>query len=84
MLPVKKDAEGNYTDRRFCVDYRPINEATAPDKYGLHRPDQIFREIKGQKILSKIDLRAGFHQILSERRTSQKLLSGGTTKFGSM
>jgi len=63
VLPVKKDANGEYTDRRFCVDYRPINEATEPDKYGLHRPDQIFKSIQGHKVFSKIDLRAGFHQI---------------------
>jgi len=63
VLPVKKDADGNYTDRRFCVDFREINSATEADKYGMHRPDEIFREISGHKYFTKMDLRSGFHQI---------------------
>ena len=33
VLPVKKDADGNYTDRRFCVDFRKINSATNALQY---------------------------------------------------
>jgi hypothetical protein len=25
IMPAKKDVHGNYTDRRMCGDYRPIN-----------------------------------------------------------
>jgi len=64
VLPVKKDSEGNYTDRRFCVDFREINAATEADRYGMHLADEIFREISGHKFFSKIDLRSGFHQIM--------------------
>ena len=72
VLPVKKDADGNYTDRRFCVDYREINSATEADKYGLHRPEQIFGDIKGHGFFTKMDLRAGFHQIEVKKEDQPK------------
>ena len=72
VLPVKKDADGNYTDRRFCVDYREINSATEADKYGLHRPEHILGDIKGHGFFIKIDLRAGFHQIEVKKEDQPK------------
>jgi len=45
------------------VDFREINAATEADRYGMHRPDEIFRDIAGHKFFSKMDLRSGFHQI---------------------
>ena len=81
VLPVKKDADGNYTDRRFCVDYREINSATEADKYGLHRPEQIFGDIKGHGFFTKMDLRAGFHQIEVKKEDQPKQRSSGRTKF---
>ena len=63
VLPAKKDADGNYTDRRFCIDYRDLNAITEPDRYGMHRPDEIFRDIAGNRYFTKMDLRSGFHQI---------------------
>ena len=68
----KKDADGNYTDRRFCVDYREINSATEADKYGLHRPEHILGDIKGHGFFIKIDLRAGFHQIEVKKEDQPK------------
>jgi site-specific DNA-cytosine methylase len=61
--PAKKDAEGNWTDRRFCVDFRRANEHTPQDRYGLHLPDDLFRSFGDDHIFSKLDLRSGFHQI---------------------
>jgi len=72
VLPVKKVADGNYTDRRFCVDYREINSATEADKYGLHRPEHILGDIKGHGFFIKIDLRAGFHQIEVKKEDQPK------------
>ena len=63
VLPLKKDADGNYTQRRFCTDYIPLNKVTQPDHYGLPLPEDLFQRIGTDSFLSKIDLRAGFHQI---------------------
>ena len=81
VLPVKKDADGNHTDRRLCVDYREINSATEADKYGLHRPEQIFGDIKGHGFFTKMDLRAGFHQIEVKKEDQPKQRSSGRTKY---
>jgi transposase InsO family protein len=63
VLAGKKDSEGNWTDCRFCVDFRFLNAATVPDKYGMPTPETLFQEVKGSSYFTKIDLRAGFHQI---------------------
>jgi len=42
---------------------RDLNAATESDKYGMHRPDEIFRNIAGKSFFTKIDLRSGFHRI---------------------
>jgi hypothetical protein len=62
-MPAKKDAEGNWTEKRMCVDYRQVNEATKPDHYGLHHVEEIWSQVGNSTIFSKIDLRSGFHQL---------------------
>ena len=42
VLPVKKDTDGNYTDRRMFVDDRMLNLKTKQDKYPLPMPEDIF------------------------------------------
>jgi hypothetical protein len=41
-MPAKKDVHGNYTDRRMCGDYRPINRQIKSDKYAMPTPKEIF------------------------------------------
>jgi hypothetical protein len=48
---------------RICVDYQPLNEVTIKNKYPLHRNDFLFDQLNGARVLSKIDLRSGYHQI---------------------
>jgi hypothetical protein len=49
--------------RRMCVDYRSLNEVTIKNKYPLPRIEDLFDQMKGAKVFSKIDLRSGYHQL---------------------
>ena len=48
---------------RLCVDYRQLNKMTVKNKYLLHRIDDLFDQLKGAGVFSKIDLRSGYHQL---------------------
>jgi hypothetical protein len=47
--------------QRLCVDYRAINEVTIMNKYSLPRIDDLFDQLHGVCVFSKIDLRLGYH-----------------------
>jgi hypothetical protein len=49
--------------QRMCVDYRSLNEVTIKNKYPLLRIEDLFDQMKGASIFSKIDLRSGYHQL---------------------
>ena len=59
----KKDEAGNYTYFRQCGDYRPLNAETTPDRYPLPSIEDIFNQMGGAKIFSKLDLRSSYHQM---------------------
>jgi hypothetical protein len=63
IMPTKKDIHGNYTDRRMCGDYRPINQQTKSDKYAMPTPEEIFDVVGHVKVFSTLDLREGYHQL---------------------
>ena len=48
---------------RLCVDYRQLNKMTVKNKYPLPRIDDLFDQLKGASVFSKIDLRFGYHQL---------------------
>jgi hypothetical protein len=54
MLFVKKKD----VTQRMCVDYRSLNEVTIKNKYPLPRIEDLFDQMKGASVFSKIDLRS--------------------------
>ena len=48
---------------RLCVDYRQLNKMTVKNKYLLTGVDDLFNQLKGANVFSKIDLRYGYHQL---------------------
>ena len=57
MLFVKKK-DGTL---RLCIDYKQLNKLTVKNKYPLPRIDDLFNQLKGASIFSKVDLRFGYH-----------------------
>lgn len=48
---------------RICIDYRELNKVTLKNKYPLPKIDELFDQIKGASVFSKIDLRSEYHQL---------------------
>jgi hypothetical protein len=48
---------------RLCIDYRQLNKETIKNQYLLPRIDDLFDQMKGVMVFSKIDLRSGYHQL---------------------
>ena len=48
---------------RLCIDYRQLNQVTIKNRYPLPRIDDLFDQLSGALVYSKIDLRTGYHQL---------------------
>ncbi|GJV39773.1 putative reverse transcriptase domain-containing protein [Tanacetum coccineum] len=47
----------------MCIDYRELNKLTVKIRYPLPRIDDLFDQLQGSSVYSKIDLRSGYHQL---------------------
>ncbi|GJV91285.1 putative reverse transcriptase domain-containing protein [Tanacetum coccineum] len=59
ILFVKKK-DGSF---RMCIDYQELNKLTVKNRYPLHKIDDLFDQLQGSSVYSKIDLRSGYHQL---------------------
>ncbi|GJY53259.1 putative reverse transcriptase domain-containing protein, partial [Tanacetum coccineum] len=59
VLFVKKK-DGSF---RMCIDYHELNKLTVKNRYPLPRIDDLFDQLQGSSVYSKIDLRSGYHQL---------------------
>ncbi|GJW15558.1 putative reverse transcriptase domain-containing protein [Tanacetum coccineum] len=59
VLFVKKK-DGSF---RMCIDYHELNKLTMKNRYPLPRIDDLFDQLQGSRVYSKIDLRSGYHQL---------------------
>ncbi|GJT66363.1 putative reverse transcriptase domain-containing protein [Tanacetum coccineum] len=59
VLFVKKK-DGSFW---MCIDYRELNKLTVRNRYPLPRINDLFDQLQGSRVYSKIELRSGYHQL---------------------
>jgi hypothetical protein len=66
--------------QRMCVDNRALNDVTIKNRYPLPHIEDLFDQLKGARVFSKIDLRSGYHQL--RIRPSDIAKTVFTTRYG--
>jgi hypothetical protein len=56
-IAAKKDLEGNWTDSRMCIDYRPLNSETKTSTYPMVSVDDCLAKAANTVLFSKLDAR---------------------------
>ncbi|GJX76428.1 putative reverse transcriptase domain-containing protein, partial [Tanacetum coccineum] len=69
VLFVKKN-DGSF---QMCIDYRELNKLTVKNRYLLPRIDDLFDQLRGSSVYSKIDMRSGYHQLQVQEEDTPKM-----------
>ena len=65
---------------RLCIDYKELNKVTIRNQYPLPQIDDLFDQLQGARVFSKIDLRLGYHQLKVQSKDVPK--TAFTTRYG--
>ena len=65
---------------RLCIDYWQLNKVTIRKNYLLSRIDDLFDQLQGTKVFSRIDLRSGYHLLKIKEEDVFKIAFG--TRYG--
>ncbi|GJV20355.1 putative reverse transcriptase domain-containing protein [Tanacetum coccineum] len=65
---------------RMCIDYRELNKLTVKNRYPLPRIDDLFDQLQGSSVYSKINLRSGYHQLRVREEDIPKIVF--RTRYG--
>nr|GEV59850.1 putative reverse transcriptase domain-containing protein [Tanacetum cinerariifolium] len=76
VLFVKKN-DGLF---RMCINYRELNKSTIKNRYPLPMIDDLFDQLQGSSVYSKIDLRSDYHQL--RVRENDILIMTFRTRYG--
>jgi hypothetical protein len=75
LFVQKKDGS-----QQMCVDYRSLNDVTVKNKCPLPRTEDLFDQMRGARVFSKIELRPGYHQM--KIRSSDIPKTAFLTRYG--
>ena len=64
----------------LCIDYRQLNRVTIKNRYPLPRINDLFDQLRGARVYSKIELRMGYHQLRVREADIPK--TGFRTRYG--
>jgi hypothetical protein len=64
----------------MCVDYRSLNDVKIKNKYPSPRIEDLFVQMRGARVFSKIDLRSRYHQM--KIRPSDIPKTAFSTRYG--
>ncbi|GKE29732.1 putative reverse transcriptase domain-containing protein, partial [Tanacetum coccineum] len=65
---------------RMCIDYRELSKLTMKNRYPLPRIDDLFDQLQGSSVYSKINLRLGYHQLRVQEKDIPK--TAFRTRYG--
>nr|GEV72493.1 hypothetical protein [Tanacetum cinerariifolium] len=59
--------------QEMCMDYGELNKLIVKNHYPLPRIDDLFDQLQGSSVYSKINLRSGYHQLRNEKEHEEHL-----------